>query len=40
MLGSGSEVNFYGRLEEEEFKLILGSFSHWQQCGLFLENIF
>ena len=40
ILGSGSGVSSYRELEEEEFRLILDSFLHWEQFGLFSENIF
>lgn len=40
ILGSGSGVSCYRELAEEEFKLTLESFLHWEQFGLFSENIF
>ena len=40
VLGSGSGVSCYRELAEEEFKLTLESFLHWEQFGLFSENIF
>ena len=40
ILGSGSGVSSYRELEGEEFRLTLESFLHWEEFGLFSENIF